>query len=167
MVRILPIETLKMYGGLTFGTKTPDGAAVSQLTVPAQDVLLGRLLSRLRARVASRWALVMLVFSPSTTPKLAVAPLASRLPLTTTLPLTAPPNLTPRLSLLITATPSCCRCSLIRASCSSRVKFSSVYGQPLASLQASYLVALFFSSSVCLWEHLAARSFLVPLWFYR
>ena len=69
MIRNLSIETLKMCGGLTFGTKAPGGATFSPLAVPAQDVLYRRFLSSPRVRVASRWALVMLILSPSTAPK--------------------------------------------------------------------------------------------------
>ena len=69
MIRTLPIETLKMCGGLTFGAKPHDSVAFSSLVVPAQYVLYGCFLSSPRAQVASRWALVMLVLSPRITPK--------------------------------------------------------------------------------------------------
>ena len=66
MIQILPIETLKIFDGLTFRAKAPDGAAFSRLAVPAQDILYGCFFSNPRARVASRWALIMLVLSLST-----------------------------------------------------------------------------------------------------
>ena len=66
----LRVETLKTCGGFTFGSNAPDGATFSPLVIPAQGVLHGRLLGNSRTRVASCWALVMMIIlSLSTAPK--------------------------------------------------------------------------------------------------
>ena len=161
-----------MCGGLTFGTKAPDGAVFSPLAVPAQAVFDVCLLTSSRARVVSRLAMIMLVLSPSATSKSRRGPSC----------------------LEITANDDAAFCCASRPylawACHSwqlpplaaivgvqsgqaeslRLTFSFLHGQLIASLQPSYLVIFLrvpFAPTHALREHLTALSLFVPPRVYR